>query len=122
MDEITCTAPNQHRPEDPNDLLAASPEPESGRYGFAVGLAHLVGHLTALVSAAVGSIVGLVAFCLAIASFDGATLFGCSDGYKHPDPRAGVACLFVSAFALLVGWNIARTIERNIGTSKGGRA
>jgi hypothetical protein len=72
--------------------------------------ARAVGYLTAAGSAALGLGVAAIAWILAAVSFDGATLFGCSDGYKHPDPGAGYTCIAIGLVALLIGFGISHVM------------
>ncbi len=65
-----------------------------------------VGYLASAGSAALGLGVAAIAWILAAVSFDGATLFGCSDGYQHPDPALGYAYMGFGLAALLIGFGV----------------
>jgi hypothetical protein len=67
--------------------------------------------------ALIGGLVAMVSFLLAAVSFDGATLFGCSDGTKYPDPAKGAACIAFGIAALVVGFGVAGLLGRGLQNS-----
>jgi hypothetical protein len=78
------------------------------------GVGNAIVALVAAGSALVGGTVSMISLVIAAVSFDGTTMFGCSDGNKYPDPAAGALFTAIGVGALVVGLGIAVLLNRHL--------
>ncbi len=80
---------------------------QSHNGGIVASIGRAIGYLTAVGSALLGLGGAVVFWIFAAAAYDGTTLFGCSDGSKHPDQAAGNTCAGIGFAALATGLLVA---------------
>lgn len=73
--------------------------------------------LVAVGSALFGALLAGICWVVAAIAYDGAILFGCSDGTKSPDPAYGTACVIAGFGTLIVGFGIAYAIFKMLRAS-----